>query len=264
MGSSQSTQSIKNSVTDIINKNMFNSFTKKVNETNVNCTGSQNINITTAPTFENINCGLVAGQNMNISCRAESFFRSQDEQKLKTDIQNSLDQSLESNQKNQNPSFTLVPYSDQSSKDLMNIKNYIKNIVEKNLTSVNLNKCIQITKGIQNMNLTLDGKYVCSGDKKLEFNQDLAISQYSKCASDIVTKTLNEDEFINKLATKAVSSQSNITSSIGAIVALIVILLIIGLFAFFAFKKSPAGIASSAGSQNITPDLITALAALKK
>ena len=252
MGSTQSSESVKESVTDMVNKNMLNSFTKNVNEQSSQCTGSQYAEFISGPGSEIVGCDLTIGQTMTLDCKAQAYFASQNESSLKAEIQNSLDQSFKSEQAQENPSFTLVPYSSQNNEDRVNVQNYIKNIVERNLTSENLNKCIAIAKGAQEGKITILGKYTCTNGKDISINQDMLLQQYAQCGSDIVNKTITEDKFINDIATTAASSQSNLTSGYGAIMALIIIVVILGIGAYFMFKRSPAGIAQSAAS---TPGL---------
>ena len=112
--------------------------TKNLNEQSSQCNATQYAEFISGPGSE-INCDLNFNQKMALDCKAQAYFSSQSENSLKADIQNSLDQSFKSQQSNENPSFTLVPYSDQSSSDRVNVENYIKTIVERNLTSENLN-----------------------------------------------------------------------------------------------------------------------------
>ena len=165
MGTTQSSYAEKNITTDIINKNMLNSFTRNVNEQSSNCSGTQYAEFLSGPQSEIIGCDLNINQKMGLDCKAQAYFASQNENSLKADIQNSLDQSLKSEQKNENPSFTLVPYSDQSNTDIVNVQNHIKNIVERNLTTENLNKCLAIAKGVQEGKITILGKYTCKEGK---------------------------------------------------------------------------------------------------
>ena len=254
MGNKQSASSVKTSVTDIVNKNMFNSFTRNLNEQSSNCTGDQYAEILIGPGAE-VNCGVTGSQKMALSCKAQAYFASQNENSLKNDIKNSLDQSFKSDQKQENPSLTLVPYSQQNSSDRVNVQNYMKNIVEKNLTSENLNKCLAMAKGAQTGKITILGKVNCPPGKSVSMDQELLLEQYAQCGSDIINKTLSEDKFINDIATTASSSQSNLTSGYGAIVGMVIILIIVCIGAYFLFKRSPAGMAQSISKmENITPD----------
>jgi len=251
MGNRQSSESVKKSTTDIINKNMLNSFTRNLNEQSSQCSGTQYAEITTGPQSDIIGCDLNLKQTMALDCKAQAYFASQNENSLKGQIQNSLDQSFKSDQKQENPSFTLVPWSDQSNSDTVEVQNYIKNIVERNLTSENLNKCLAIAKGAQEGKITILGKYTCRQGEGINLTQDMLLQQYAQCGSDIVNKTITDDKFISDVATKAASSQSNVTSGYGAIIALIVILVVIGVFGYFAFRKSPAGMASTVATMDI-------------
>lgn len=239
MGNQQSASSIKTSVTDIISKNMLNSFTKNLNEQSSQCSGNQYAEIKTGP-GSIINCSIDLTQQMALDCKAQGFFTSQNENSLKANIQNSLDQSFKSDQKQENPSFTLVPYSSQNSSDSVNVQNYIKNIVERNLTSENLNKCLAIAKGVQKGVVTLEGTVNCPANRNyINVTQDLVLQQYAQCGADIINKTITDDKFIDQLATTAASSQSNLTSSYGIIIIVIVIILCIILFLYL--KSSSSG-----------------------
>ena len=241
MGNRQSSQSSKTSVTDIVNKNMLNSFTRNLNEQSSNCSGTQYAEFLSGPQSEIIGCDLNINQKMALDCKAQAYFASQNENSLKGEIKNSLDQSFKSDQKNENPSFTLVPYSEQNSSDRVNVENYIKNIVERNLTTENLNKCIAIAKGAQDGKITILGKYTCRQGEGLNLTQDMLIQQYAQCGADIVNKTLTDDKFVTDLKIKAESSQSNLTSGYGAIIAIIVILLIVGLVVYFKVSMKGGG-----------------------
>jgi hypothetical protein len=197
---------------------------------------------------------LNINQKMALDCKAQAYFASQNENSLKGEIKNSLDQSFKSDQKQENPSFTLVPYSEQNSSDRVNVENYIKNIVERNLTTENLNKCTTIAKGDQDGKITILGKYSCRPGEGINITQEMLLQQYAQCASDIVNKTLTDDKFINDLKIKAESSQSNLTSGYGAIIALVIILVIVGAAAYFMFKRSPAGMASDISKMNLPPE----------
>ena len=251
MGSSQSSESVKNSVTDIVNKNMLNSFTRNLNEQSSQCSGTQYAEFISGPGSEIIGCDLKLNQKMALDCKAQAYFASQSENSLKGQIQNSLDQSFKSDQKQENPSFTLVPYSQQNNSDKVNVENYIKNIVERNLTTENLNKCVAIAKGAQDGKITILGKYTCREGQGINLTQDMLLQQYAQCGSDIVNKTITDDKFISDVATKAASSQSNLTSGYGAVMALIIVLVIFGIAAYFMFKRSPAGMASEIGKMDI-------------
>jgi hypothetical protein len=254
MGNVQSAESSKTSVTDIVNKNMLNSFTKNLNEQSSQCSGTQYAEFKSGPGSEITGCDLNVKQKMALDCKAQAYFSSQNENSLKSEIKNSLDQSFKSDQKQENPSFTLVPYSEQNSSDRVNVENYIKNIVERNLTTENLNKCIAIAKGAQDGKITILGKYSCRPGEGINITQEMLLQQYAQCASDIVNKTLTDDKFINDLKIKAESSQSNLTSGYGAIMALVIILIIIGIGAYFMFKRSPAGMTSDIGKMNLPPE----------
>lgn len=255
MGNKQSSQSSKTSLTDVVNKNMLNSFTRNMNEQSSNCSGTQYAEFTSGPQSEIVGCDLNMNQKMALDCKAQGYFASQNENSLKADIQNSLDQSFKSDQKQENPSFTLVPYSEQNSQDRVNVENYIKNTVERNLTTENLNKCLAIAKGAQEGKITILGKYTCREGQGIDLTQDMLIKQYAQCGADIVNKTLTDDKFVSDLKTKAESSQSNLTSGYGAIIALVFILIIVGAAMYFMFKRSPAGMAQSVSStEGINPD----------
>ena len=241
MGQKQSTESSKTSVTDIVNKNMLNSFTRNMNESSSQCSGTQYAEFVSGPGSEIIGCDLNINQKMALDCKSQAYFASQNENSLKGEIKNSLDQ------KNENPSFTLVPSSEQNSSDRVNVENYIKNIVERNLTTENLNKCLAIAKGAQEGKITILGKYACRPGQGIDLTQELLLQQYAQCGSDIVNKTLTDDKFVSDLKTKAESSQSNVTSGYGAIIALVVIVIILGVGAYFMFKRSPAGMAADIG-----------------
>lgn len=256
MGSVQSNTSVKQSVTDIMSKNIFNQISKNANSSNQNCTGNQNLDVTIGQYAELNNCPIALSQKLSIDCKTQSYFASQNEANLKSQISNSLDESFKSTQSNENPSFTLVPYSNQQSSDTINTQKYIKDIVERNLTNESLNSCIVIAKGVQNGTFTFNGK--CT-NSNVSFNQDMALKQYAECASTAVSKIISNDENINKLATVAASSQSNLTSSIGAIVVIIVILLIVGTVAYMSFKKSPTGMATSAIADTSSSSLSSSL-----
>lgn len=254
MGNKQSAQSSKTSVTDIVNKNMLNSFTRNLNEQSSQCNGTQYAEFLSGPQSEIVGCDLNINQTMALDCKAQAYFASQNENSLKGDIKNSLDQSFKSDQKQENPSFTLVPSSEQNSQDRVNVENYIKNIVERNLTTENLNKCLAIAKGAQEGKITILGKYTCREGKGIDLTQDMLIQQYAQCGSDIINKTLTDDKFISDLKTKAESSQSNLTSGYGAIIGLVIILIIIGVAAYFMFKRSPAGMAADVGKMDLPPE----------
>jgi hypothetical protein len=245
MGNQQSATSVKNSVTDIVNKNMLNSFTHNLNEQSSQCSGSQDAEIITGPGSEVIGCDMNINQKMTLDCKSQAYFALQNENTLKADIQNSLDQSFKSDQKQENPSLTLVPYSSQNSSDTVNVQNYIKNIVERNLTTENLNKCLAIAKSAQQGKVTILGKYTCREGQGINLTQDMLLQQYAQCSSDIVNKTITDDSFVNKVVTKAVSSQSNLTSGYGAIIGIIIILLIVGVVLYFRFAGSRMAAASS-------------------
>ena len=245
MGNKQSSYAKKNITADIINKNMLNSFTRSLNEQSSNCSGTQYAEFLSGPQSEIIGCDLNINQKMALDCKAQAYFASQNENSLKGEIKNSLDQSFKSDQKQENPSFTLVPYSEQNSSDRVNVSNYIKNIVERNLTTENLNKCLAIAKGAQEGKITILGKYTCTEGKDIKIKQDMLVEQYAQCSSDIVNKTLTDDKFISDLKTKAESSQSNLTSGYGAIIAIIIILLIVGVVLYFKFGGSRMAAASS-------------------
>jgi len=260
MGNKQSAESSKTSVTDIVNKNMLNSFTRNMNESSSQCSGTQYAEFLSGPGSEIIGCDLNVNQKMALDCKSQAYFKSQNENTLKGEIKNSLDQSFKSDQKNENPSFTLVPYSEQNSSDKVNVENYVKNIVERNLTTENLNKCLAIAKGAQEGKITILGKYACRPGQGIDLTQELVLQQYAQCGADIVNKTLTDDKFISDLKTKAESSQSNLTSGYGAIIALIVILVIIGCVAYFMFKRSPAGMAEGISKmENVNPEQRTQL-----
>ena len=248
MGNVQSTKSSKTIVNDMINKNTFNSFTKNVNSQNSNCSGNQDMEVIFGPDSVTNNCDIVTGQKLTINCQAQAYFKNQNEQQLKTDLQNSLNNSLDSKQSNENPSFTLVPLSMQNSSDMMNVQNYIKNVVEKNLTTENLSSCLAIAKGAQNQKFNFMGTYNCGPNQKINLTQDMLIQQYAQCGSDIINKAINNDSYLNSLATSATSSQSNLTSGYGAVIFLIVALVVFLIIAYIMFKRSPAGMAQSASS----------------
>ena len=241
MGNKQSAESSKTSVTDIVNKNMLNSFTRNMNESSSQCSGTQYAEFLSGPGSEIIGCDLNVNQKMALDCKSQAYFKSQNENTLKGEIQNSLDQSFKSDQKNENPSFTLVPYSEQNSSDRVNVENYIKNIVERNLTTENLNKCLAIAKGAQEGKITILGKYTCREGQGIDLTQELVLQQYAQCGADIVNKTLTDDKFVTDLKIKAESSQSNLTSGYGAIIAIIVILLIVGLVVYFKVSMKGGG-----------------------
>lgn len=253
MGNKQSNISEKTSITDIVSKNMLNSFTRNLNEQNSRCNAIQYAEITSGPGSE-INCAIDLNQKATLNCQAQAYFKSQNENLLKADIKNSLDQSFKSDQQQENPSFTLVPYSQQDSQDRTNVQNYIKNIVERNLTSENLNKCLAIAKGAQDGKITILGKVNCPpGKNSISINQEMLLQQYAQCGSDIVNKTLTDDKFINDLKVKAESSQSNLTSGYGAIIVLIVILIFVGAFLYFRFGGAKMMAASSPTQYQSSP-----------
>jgi len=254
MGNVQTAESSKTSVTDIVNKNMLNSFTRNLNEQSSNCSGTQYAEFIAGQQSEIIGCDLNINQKMALDCKAQAYFASQNENTLKGEIKNSLDQSFKSDQKQENPSFTLVPYSEQNSSDRVNVENYIKNIVERNLTTENLNKCLAIAKGAQDGKITILGKYTCREGQGIDLTQDMLIQQYAQCGSDIINKTLTDDKFVTDLKIKAESSQSNLTSGYGAIIGLVIILVIVGAAAYFMFKRSPAGMASDIGKMDLPPE----------
>lgn len=230
---------------------MLNSFTRNLNEQSSQCSGTQYAEFESGPGSEIIGCDLNINQKMALDCKAQAYFASQNENSLKGDIKNSLDQSFKSDQKQENPSFTLVPYSQQNNSDKVNVENYIKNIVERNLTTENLNKCLAIAKGAQEGKIKILGKYTCREGQGINITQDMLLQQYAQCGSDIVNKTITDDKFITDVATKAASSQSNLTSGYGAVMFMIVVLVIFGIAAYFMFKRSPAGMASDIGKMDI-------------
>lgn len=254
MGNKQSSQSVKNSLTDIINKNTLNSFTRNLNEQSSNCNTNQYAEIETLPGSV-VNCSIDITQKASLDCKSQAYFASQNENILKNDIKNSLDQSFKSDQKQENPSFTLVPYSEQSNQDRVNIQNYIRNIVDRNLTTENLNKCLMISTGIQQGKLKIGGTVNCPPDKNsISVNQELALQLYAQCGSNIINKTLSDDKFVSDLVTKAESSQSNLTSGFGAIFIMIIVLIIFLVVAYIMFKSSGSS-STSQSSNTTTPSL---------
>lgn len=241
MGNNQSNTSTMSTVNDIISKNITNVVNNTINTTNQNCSGTQDVSVTFGPnSVTTTNCPVKIGQSMSIDCKTQSYFQQQNDQTLQTQVNTALDNSLNSNQSNESASLTLVPYNQQSSTNIQNLNNYIKNIVEKNLTSNVTNQCLAIAKGAQNGNFVFNG--TCNGP--ITFTQDMLIKQYSDCIASSVNQILTNDSNIQKLANTTTSSQSNTVSSVGAIVAVIVIAIVligIGYFAFKAFQSSPQG-----------------------
>lgn len=252
MGSSQSNTSKMSTVNDIINKNVTNVVNNTINTTNQNCSGTQDVNVLFGPgSVTNAGCPVNVSQTMTIDCKTSSYFQQQNDQTLKTQVDTALDNSLSSKQSAESASLTLVPYNQQSQSNIQDINNYIKNIVEKNLTSNVTNQCLAIAKAAQNGKFEFNG--ICNAP--INFTQDMLIKQYSDCVASSVNKILTDDTNIQKLSNTTTSDQSLKVSSWGAIIAIIVIAIIIiaiGFIALKAFQSSPQGSAMKIMGATVT------------
>jgi len=241
MGNQQSNESIMKTTNDIINKNITNVVNNTLNQTNQNCSGTQDINVIFGPKSRTLpGCPVNVGQNMTINCKAQSYFSQQSDQTLKSQVDTALDNTLNSNQASESASLSLVPYNSQNNSNRQEINNYIKNIVERNLNSNATNQCLAIAKAAQNGKFEFNG--ICNAP--INFTQDMLIQQYTNCIASNVNKIITDDTTIQKLANTTASSQENKVSSVAMIIGLIVTALVfiaIGFFALKAFQSSPQG-----------------------
>jgi hypothetical protein len=241
MGTSQSNMSKMSTVNDIINKNITNVVNNTINTTNQNCSGTQDLNVVFGPnSVTNPGCPVNVYQTMTIDCKTQSYFQQQNDQTLKSQVNTALENSLNSQQSAESASLTLVPYNQQSQSNIQEINNYIKNIVEKNLTSDVTNQCLTIARGAQGGKFEFNG--ICNAP--INFTQDMLIKQYTDCIASSVNKILTDDTNIQKLANTTTSEQKIKVNSWGAIIAIIVVAIVfIALFYFGvkAFQSSPQG-----------------------
>ena len=251
MGNQQSNESIMKTTNDIINKNITNVVNNTINQTNQNCSGTQNVNVVFGPNSRTLRgCPVTVGQTMTIDCKAQSYFSQQSDQTLKSQVNTALDNTLNSNQANESASLTLVPYNSQNNSNRQEINNYIKNIVEKNLTSDVTNQCLTIAKGAQ------DGRFEFNGicDSPINFTQDMLIRQYTDCIASNVNKIITDDTTIQKLANTTASSQENKVSSTALIIGLImtaIVFIALSFFALKAFQSSPQGSAGKIAASSL-------------
>jgi len=247
MGSNQSTEI--SSTVDIFNKNLFNLMISTKNQATQSCVTNQHINTS----FRNStieNCGIDISQQATVSCNLSSMFSDQSSTSLSTLIKTAMDQTADSSN-DSTQSFLATALSNQDSN--MDLKTYITNIVEKNITMETVNTCISSSELKQDGTFVFDGMKINCGNKgNIEISQNIQLVALADCVTNKITDILSTDtnitDLLQKLSQENTSSQKGISELIdsiakmlGTVGIIIAVVIVVALLVALWFFLSPAG-----------------------
>jgi hypothetical protein len=185
-----------------------------------------------------IDCrNVIISQEATVSSNLISYFKSTDINNLKNQMMDAVNNSLKSDQKSTSPSVTLVPYNEQSTKNIQVMDTRIKSIIENIVRNETFSSCNVSVNVNQQIVFPIYGKVKCGPDGKLQITQKTIIESLANCMTDTVVTNLFKNTQVKELENNAKSSQSQLVSSAALIIIAIVVVIIV-LIALYIYVKS--------------------------
>lgn len=199
-----------NSLVDTVNEKMTNIVTTQVNNSSQNCSAVQNLKVKFGPNAVLVGCP-VSATNVNATmCNMSAIFTQSGSNNLAT----LLNQAVE-NAATQSDTTTQGFLTTASSKDdsTINMATHIKNLVTTNITTEQLNTCIQNSDVTQNNEFEWDSKMDCTNGGEIIIGNTNQISSLSSCVTNQLMNILTNDSTVQNAIQK--SSNVNVTTQTG-------------------------------------------------
>lgn len=262
IGCSSSENSLTNTI-DQINQNVTNLMQSAVNSSSSNCSVVNNL---TLDIDENIGCSINTVQNGFVSCKLDAIFSSTNNLDFNSIANQAIDQAA--NGTNKTVSDFLSTSSSSSSNNITNAA-YIKNLVEKNISSSTQSSCLADATVVNNQTIHVK-KMDCTKnqDAVQDFSQTGQVNSVSSCLSQAITDLLTNDSTLQQASQKTTASNDTQQKGLGDFISDllsgltrpliigiigIVVLLVVCCIGLVVFGKSDAGqkLASQAGDAAI-------------
>lgn len=249
----QKQESKLNSVLDITNQNTTNILQRTMNDSISQCNITQTIDFTN---MDNINCkGDFNITNKSSSlCNMSSVFQNTSLNSIKDTLKSSLKQTLTSGNEATQGFLGGIIGGSQHQSNIQDIENKFNNIIDTNITSEIVNKCIVQSNPNQFVNYINTNKIDIGGD--CNFTNKTQAKVMASCFTDIIFNTALSNNTITeadieadiKNSTKAKGLDemisdilAGISGPIKAIIIGIAVVIIVVIFGALAFLLSPAG-----------------------
>lgn len=224
-------ESFSENITKILNQNVQNT----AGDTNV----FQSITVVVGKDGV-LECkNIIVSQSININQKLAGFLESTNDATIRNQLDIALANSLSSEQGQESPAITLVPYSEQNASNTNIMNQRILKIVRNEMQNLNFNNCISNIDANQNIIFPIYGTVKCGSDGTLQISQDAIITSITNCTTSAIVKALFENEEMIDIVNTAESSQKQtITAMPLIIIAVIIVVLII---LYFVFKSNSRG-----------------------
>lgn len=245
---------------DVLNQSITNTVTTNRTSVASSQTNIQKLSIVIAGNV--VGCDIKTGQKIqaNNTSTVESAVSST--VNMKQEISSQLEQSATANMEMLSELGDITALTGKRTQQdvLQEIKSVVKNIVETNITEENITELMAEQVNIQSTELIIGGSYDCRGGRgTIDASQDVVAGLTATAVTDMLTEKIMENKFINKIANKGDTSQSQkatgfaslvdsigkgisgIISSSTGIFWIIGCVLCVALIGIVVFMMSPAG-----------------------
>lgn len=212
---SKSTNTIQ-VLTDTINQNITNIMNKTQNSSTSNCAVTQFMGVEIGP--DAIVCSpLNISQTSSVVCKSIGVFETSGQNNLSTIAQQAVDQAATASN---DTTQSFLSTSSSSSSNNVDMKNYIKNLVQRNFTKETQNSCLTTATISQNLPIKFNGKMKCAqdGSPASDWVQSAQLSGLADCAGKNIEAILLNDSVVQSAITKADASNKTTQKGISEII----------------------------------------------
>ena len=197
---SKSTNTIK-IVNDTINENITNIMNKTQNSTTANCAVTQFMGVEIGP--DAVLCSpLNISQTSAVVCKSIGTFATSGQNNLSTIAQQAIEQAATASN---DTTQSFLSTSVSTSTNNMDMKSYIKNLVQRNFTTETQNACLLNATISQNLPIKFNGKMKCAtdGSQASDWVQDAQLSGLASCTAQNIQAILLNDTTVQSAVQKS-------------------------------------------------------------
>jgi len=204
---------------DVLNQSITNTVTTNRTSVASSQTNIQKLSIVIAGNV--VGCDIKTGQKIqaNNTSTVESAVSST--VNMKQEISSHLDQSATANMEMLSELGDITALTGKKTQQdvLQEIKSVVKNIVETNITEENITELMAEQVNIQSTELIIGGSYDCRGGRgTIDASQDVVAGLTATAVTDMLTEKIMENKFINKIAQKGKTDQSQKATGFASII----------------------------------------------
>ncbi|VBB17712.1 hypothetical protein YASMINEVIRUS_175 [Yasminevirus sp. GU-2018] len=203
------------SLTSVVNENIINVMMKTTNKIVTSCSADNTIRLN----FDGADlddCPIDVSQKASASCTLNANFFTKDNTDLINVINTAIDKSTDTDQSAVGSFLATTKNVNNTNIDM---KTYINNIVNKNLTNEKLNECFAKVSASNLAELSFKGtKLKCHG-KPLDFSQNAQAYLAATCIASNIGNIVSNDDILNKEIEKFNSSQSAKSKGLGELIS---------------------------------------------